>query len=194
VASTSSQAPRSWQSPAISSIGARKPLFEIHQLQADDARPGRHQRLDVGHVVALAALVDDQLQLHSLARQVQPRVDVGGEGLVVGDHLVTGLPVETEGDDAQALGGALEEGDIVRLAVDEAGGLRPHPVDRFAPQPVSLGKVAGGHLLGELTYRFQVGARGWSEGRMVEPAPLLGDRELALPDRCDIDSDRARQR
>ena len=59
-------------------------------------------------------------------------IEVGGIFLGGGDDVVAGLPGQALGDDADALAGVLDEGDVERVGVEEQGGEAAHLLDAAA--------------------------------------------------------------
>ncbi len=54
--------------------------------------------------------------------ETKPRIVVGRELFFKGDNPIAGFPGKALGDDGNAFGGVLDDGDFFRRGVDEAGG------------------------------------------------------------------------
>jgi hypothetical protein len=166
---------------------------EVHELEAHHPRSRRHQGFHILNVVALATPVGNQLELDTPAGQVHPGVDVGGERLVVRDHLVAWFPLEAERHHTDCLSGALEECDVFGAAVDEVRRFGAYPIEEVAPQACAFGQSGAGHVAREGLDCVDVCARRRTERGVVEPAPRFGDRELVLSNGGDVEFDRSRQ-
>ena len=71
--------------------------------------------------------------LDAAAGEVHPRVVVRRVLLGGDDDVVAGLPGEALGDDADAVRGVRDEGDVVRVGVDEPGGAAADLRDAVEP-------------------------------------------------------------
>src|SRR5207249_10909651 len=88
-----------------------KTAGELDRAQGDQPCPfvqGCANVIDMNAPVASCYRAD----LDAVAGEVHPRVNIGGVFLRRCDHLVTRLPREALGNDANALAGVLDEGDV----------------------------------------------------------------------------------
>ena len=118
--------------------------------------------------------------LHPLFPQCLPGDAVGGKFLGDADHIVPGPPVQPLGEDGQALGGVLDQGDVV-------GGGGPKEVRQTLPQAAlgrQPGRIAGSPapavFLGEAGHRRDRPPGPGRHGGVVEVADVRRESEFGV--------------
>src|SRR5262249_7493419 len=94
-----------------------------------------------------------------------------------GDDIVAGLPRKAFSDDADALAGVLEEGDVERVGIEEPGGEAANLLDAAGPDVQADAAVAG-HLLGPVEQRLASAGTERGHGGVVEEGPVVGAGKL----------------
>ena len=64
----------------------------------------------------------EQADLDALFRQRHPRIDIGGKVVEANQNIVALAPGQTGGDIAQGERGGADEGDLLRLGLEQPGG------------------------------------------------------------------------
>ena len=98
----------------------REAVSEVDHAEADHPRSLANELPDVVHLEPVAAVVANEPDPHFQVGQVEPGQDRRRKVALVHDDLVSGSPIEAEGDQAQPLSRALQKGDVVGRAVVEA--------------------------------------------------------------------------
>ena len=142
--------------------------------QQPGARPAGSQQIGL----RIGAAQADLQHLDAMPRQGLPDDPVRGEFLVADHHLVTGAPVQSEGNEGQAFRSVLHQCDVIGGGCIEQA-TQPLAQAMFHREPVGIvAGTDGGVLLREGANRTRSPLRPGCHGRVVEVAQAFRLGEL----------------
>src|SRR5262249_54400798 len=149
---------------------------KLDKAQADQASPGIEPGAEVIDLDACAA-AGDKAHLDTARAKIHPRINVGGIFLG-GDHeIVAVAPGQSLGDEADALAGVFDKGDIERIDAQELPKLTANFLDLLEPTAL-VGHSIVGHVIGPGAKSLACAFRQRRNRGMIEEGPVAGDREL----------------